>query len=486
MKEKLDNLNFKYKVTLFTFILFLLINALSPISGDDWKSYLVGKKGLLECFNNIDYKDGRIISGILVNFLAYNKIIFDFVFAMLISSFVKICNDLMGTVKTKYMYLYPLIGVLLVSTFMFSYNYTSVTSTVTYTFPVIVFFLYFYNLLKYEEIPKSVFIKLILMAIFICLSSIHIAITFLISNLIYFVINSKKQKNLKYFILLVIELLVVIYSLIKLNNTLIYTDYKVVLGNISYAIENVFSKNIIIIILGAIPINFYLREKLSSHNYGRVVITLFDLILVFSLGYNFFGYSPVNLNLVLSKYNGIFATENWYYIIYFISYIALFSVSMNYYIKNRRLKNILNSFSISSLILIVLLLISPTFDKGNIVFIVFSMIMITCILAKEMNTKVFVKIVKFVSFVLVCYYISMFGIVKYIDYTRTNYIKEQLDAKDTNIEVKANPIYLVWRYNPTEYFQIKDFKNFYEIDDNSSIEVKYFGIFERIEKKVKE
>ena len=37
MKEKIENLNFKYKATLFTFLLFLVISALSPISGSDCK-----------------------------------------------------------------------------------------------------------------------------------------------------------------------------------------------------------------------------------------------------------------------------------------------------------------------------------------------------------------------------------------------------------------------------------------------------------------
>ena len=80
----------------------------------------------------------------------------------------------------------------------------------------------------------------------------------------------------------------------------------------------------------------------------------------------------------------------------------------------------------------------------------------------------------------------MFAIVKYVDSTRSNYIKEQIDAGETNIEVKANPIQLVWRHNPSDMFLVKDFKNYYEIPKEDTIEVKYFGIFEKIEKKVKE
>ena len=485
MKEKIETINFKYKITIFTFILFLIISSLAPISGDDWKSYIIGKEGFIECFKNININDGRIISGFLINFLTYNKLLFDISLAILMSKFVKICNDLMGTVKNKYYYFYPLIGILLVSTFMFSYNYVSITSTVAYTFPTIFIFNYYYLLLKDEELKNSTTIKLILISLFVSLSSIHLAITFFITNLIYFTIYSKKKKiNAKYFILVLLNFIAIIYSLSQIKTNLIYIELNNLPSNISYIIDNVFSKNIVLIILGAIPINLYLSEKLKEHVYGRVVITLFDLILIFSLSYNFFNYIPVNINLILTKYNGIFATENWYYVFYFIVYLVLFVLSINHYITNRKLKLTLNTLMIFSFILMIITLLSPIIDKGNIIFIILVFILITTIFAKEAEIRIYEKLVKTSITLLVIYYISMFGIIKYIDYTRETYINEQLKAGDTNIEIKANPLYLVWRYNP-DYFQSKDFKKYYNISEDKGLEVKYFGIFEKIEKRVK-
>lgn len=485
MKEKLENINFKYKVTTFTFLLFLVIGALSPISGADWKSYVIGKEGLSSSINNIDILDGRIVSGFLINFFSYNKILFDVCFALLMSQFVKICNDIMGSAKTRYLYLYPLIGLLLVSVFTFSYNYISVSTTITYTFPAILFFLYFYILLKNDKLKIPTFIELLIYALFICLSSVHMAIAFFIVNFIYFVIDNKKENHLQHFIILVVSFLSIIFSLALLNNNLFYSDFNDIKNNITLLIDNVFSKNIVLIILGAIPINMFLYEKLKDNTYVRVVITLFDLILIFSLSYNFFNYSPVNLNLVLSKYNGIFATENWYYIFYFITYIVLFIISMNYYIKNRKVKKVFNIFMIASIIMMIFLLISPLFDVGNIILFVLSVLFITCVLAKEMNTKVFVKIVKATIIVLSVYYLSIFAIIKYIDVTRSDYINEQLGYDVPIIEVKANPTYYIWRYNPVDYFQIKDFKEYYNIPNDKSLDVKYFGLFEKVEKRIK-
>ena len=485
MKEKIDNISFKYKVTTFTFLLFLVIGLLSPISGADWKSYVIGKEGLVSSINNINILDGRIISGFLINFFSYNKLLFDICFAIMISQFVKMCNDLMGTVKTRFLFMYPLIGLLLVSVFTFSYNFLSVTTTVTYTFPAIAFFLYFYLIMKDEELKKLSVVKLILYALFICLSSIHLAIMFFIVNFIYFLINDKKSNRVKHFIILVISFISIIFSLSLLDNSLFYSNINSIKDNIPHMIENTFSNNIVLVILGAIPINMYLYEKLKNNVYGRVVITLFDLILVFSLSYNFFNYSPVNLNLVLSKYSGIFATENWYYILYFITYMVLFILSMNYYIKNIRVKKVFNMYMIASIIMMIFLLISPIFDVGNLIIFVFSLLFITCVLAKEMNTKVFVKLVKASIVVLTLYYLSIFAVIKYIDVTRTDYINEQLGYDASNIEVKANPTYMIWRYNPVDYFQIKDFKDYYNIPNDKSIEVKYFGLFEKVEKSIK-
>ena len=486
MKEKIENISFKYKVTTLTFILFLIISALSPISGADWKSYVIGKEGLASSINNINILDGRIISVFLVNFFSYHKILFDISFAILASLFVKMCNDIMGTVKTRYLYLYPLIGLLLVSVFTFSYNYLSVTSTVTYTFPIIVFFMFFYTIIKEDEIKPKTLIKLILFTLFICLSSIHLAIVFFIVNFIYFIINDKKQNRFEYFLLLSISFLLIIISLLLLKNSLFYSDINIIKDNVSNMIYNTFSNNIVLLILGAIPINMYLYEKLKENTYVRVVITLFNLILVFSLSYNFFNYSPVNLNLIISKYNGIFATENWYYIFYYIIYLILYIISMNHFITNKKVKRIFNMFMLGSILMMIFSLISPIFDVGNLVLFMFSLLFITCILAKEANTKVFVKLVKASIVVLCIYYLGLFAIVKYIDVTRTDYINEQLDSDASVIEIKANPTYMIWRYNPVDYFQIKDFKKYYNIPSDRAIEVKYFGIFEQVEKSIKE
>ena len=108
------------------------------------------------------------------------------------------------------------------------------------------------------------------------------------------------------------------------------------------------------------------------------------------------------------------------------------------------------------------------------------------IILQDIEIKIYPKFTILVLTLLVLYYVSMFGVIKYIDETREDYIDEQVESKSKIVEVKANPLYLVWRYNPVNFFQEKDFKLYYDIPEDSQIEVKYFGVFEKIKNKVKE
>ena len=490
MKERIQVIDFKYKISTIAFMFFLLISTLAPLSGNDWANSLIGNGGIKSCIENINIHDGNIISDFLAPFLVQNKFLFGLIFSALMSFFITSCNNIMGYVKNKYFYLFPFIGTLIVSTFMFSYNYVSVSSTVTYTFPAIVVFLYFERLWKKENKTFSIkeILLLSLMAIYISMSSMHIAIPFLIGNIVYYIYSSKTKRinSKKYIAILFIQLLLIILNLYLIEKNILYNNMNIALSNLPKYIDTIFSKNIILILLGAIPINYYLRDKLNGWVYTRLVITMFDLILIFSLAYNFSYYSPVNINLVINKYFGIFATENWYYIFYFIIYMVLFFLSIKRYITNKKTNLYIQNFSIMSLIVSIFLMISPVWDEGNVIFIALFLIMAISVMLKELDIKIYEKTTIAFLVTLLVYYISMFAVVQYIDYTRGEYIKEQLDANHKTIEVKANPIYLVWRYNPTNVFQQKDFKSFYNIPKNNQITVKYFGLFEEIEKKVKE
>ena len=44
---------------------------------------------------------------------------------------------------------------------------------------------------------------------------------------------------------------------------------------------------------------------------------------------------------------------------------------------------------------------------------------------------------------------------------------------------------MIWKYNPVDNSQLEDFKKYYNIPNNCSIDVKHFGIFEKVEKRIR-
>lgn len=298
------------------------------------------------------------------------------------------------------------------------------------------------------------------MAIYISLSSIHLSFIFLLGNIFFFFYFFKKIKESykKYLLIIILQTICFIISMYFVDKTLFYNNIEISLANLSNYIDTIFSKNILLFLLGAIPINYYLNDKLQGNMYKRLLITLFDVILIFSLTYNFFYYSPVNLNLIINKYFGVFAVENWYYIFYFILYICLLFLSILHLIKNIKIKKFLILLFTISFLSSITIFISPIWDEGTNIIVVLFIILAISVLLKEIEIKIYPKLL--ISFVgiLALYYLSLLSITKYIDITREEYIKEQLKYEENTIVVKANPIYLIWRYNPTNIFHKKSLK----------------------------
>ena len=140
---------------------------------------------------------------------------------------------------------------------------------------------------------------------------------------------------------------------------------------------------------------------------------------------------------------------------------------------------------LTGLVTSTLKIFSPDYMDGSNILFIMTFILSLSVVLKEMNVKLDKMFMVLVG-ILCLYYGSMLVMSKYIDDTRNSYIKEQIEAKYTVIEVKSNPLYVVYRHNPITPFQMRDFKKYQGLNDDIKIEVKYFGIFKTIERKVTE
>ena len=487
MKERLKLLNYKYNVITLLFFFILLISILSPLSGNDWSLFSHGKSVL--GIDSLTFNNGGLISDYIARIFVNNKGIFAIFFAFIMSYLYTLLMPLFGKVENKYHYLIPIFLLLILGIETFSYNLISVTGVTCFTIPtilIIIYFLYVYKIGN-EKYTISNYIVLTLLVTYISLSTVHLAIAFLITNVIYYAYRVVTFKDFpkQYVIIIIIQIMLSLTSLVFIDKALLYTSFDIMFNNIPKYINQTFSKNIIIIILGLIPINKYLDEKLGKFSYKRAVIVLFSLVPILSLLYNFFNYSPVNINLVINRYNGVFATENWYFLIYFILYVILYVISILYFIKRKKSRMYILTLLLTGVVVSTFKIFSPDYMDGSNILFVLTFIISLSVVLKEIDIKLN-KLFVIPIAILCVYYITLVGMSRYIDETRDKYVKEQIEAKYTLIEIKSNPLYIIYRHNPVTPFQMRDYRKYIGLSDDIKLEVKYFGIFRSIESKVKD
>ena len=491
MNERLKVLDFKYNVVLGTFVFFLILSLLSPVSGLDWNNYVIGSKGIIYSIKNLDFTFGGLLSGIITSVLSYNKGIFNLISAIVFSLFVKNINDLFGKIDNKFYYLLVPILMLLVSVDTFAYNYTSISGTAAYTFPSIAIFVYFIHIYR-KDVAVDTFnfkdiILFIVLSTYIILSSDFLGFGFILGSILLYIYKMVSLKSFikGYVLIILFQLILCIVNQIIIDKSLLYSSIPLIVNRIPLYIDTVYSKNIVLFILGAIPINHYLSDLFKNFIYKRVIIVIFDLLLIFSLSYNFVYYSPVNVSLVINKYKGMFALENSYFLIYYFIYLILYILTIIKYIGKKTARNYLVLFVVMGAFVSLLTMTSPSYEEGNNILFILSMIASIAILLKNISLKINFKPIKILLCLLIVYNMGIMGMVKYIDVTRTKLINEQLQKYTSVIEVKSCPFYQVYRYNPVTIFQEKDFRKYYGIGNDRTIEVKYFGIFNKIRERVK-
>lgn len=476
MKEKIEIINVKYRITVISFLFFMLIFSISPLSGDVIDEFLLNSN-LFDFFKSND-------SSMLVSFFANNKFIFNLILSGLIAVFIHNVNSLITNIRNKYFYLFILIEILLVSYFTFAYNYMSVRGALLFTVPSILMFLYFINLNKILKKFDRIVLFIILSIIIINLNVV-LGIYFLIGNLLYFYFNKEFDRKTK-LILLGVQLINIL-SVIGLNNidsSFIVNDAIAIRQNISLSIKNLFSNNILLFIIGVIPINYYLKDNLKANMYRRIKLFVFNIPLIFSIFYNFANYIPVNFELILVRYSGVFAVENYYYLGYFLVYIYFLILTINHFVSSNKIRSILNTTQLISLLILIQSIITNDFDYGLNIFIILNLCLTSFILFTEIKIKIYPRLTILATVLLFLYYIVMFSTIRILENKRVNYIDKQIIENKEKIVITGNPFRLLLNMNPSkENYEIV--KKYYKIPDEKKIEVKFVGILEKIEKKVK-
>lgn len=490
------------RVLIVTFILFFIISLLAPITGDDWKNFVIGNYGFLKNIENVWEMyltwEGRIASRFLINLLTPHKLLFNFIFSLLMSFGIYSIHTLMEKASKKEYYLVPLLGLLLVNVSSFASNYTWITGCITYTFPAIMTIIYFTYLLTKKDLSfnfKEVFL-LSFISLIIPMFVENIGVSLVLGNIILFIIYLYKNKKvliplLTFSIVSILSLIFMISSpgsAIRMNTETTFYSLNIfqkIFTNIPNLLTYTFTNNFIITTLMLIPINYFLYKKYKDKKIiYKIIVIIFNLVPIFNIFCNFYQIIPINILLIFDNYEGILLPSNWYFIFYWIIFSILFINSILYIVKDSKKKfNTLFIYFIS-LGSNLVMLISPVWGERVSFLYILGIIIVISILINDMRLKLSFKLLRAILILLGIYYISIYSISCYINYKRTNYIKEQLKEDKEIIEVIGNPFHLVWNYNPTVDGQIKKFKLYYNIPNDKNIVITYTGLFYKIKSDI--
>ena len=127
-------------VSVLAGVFFLVICVLVPVTGDDWRNYLVGEQGLSSIWEDatIMYKtwEGRFVSRLFIDFFAYYKVLWNVVSSVVMAGICYMSLKLINPKRKWFTGIFFVLSMLLVEYTVFMQGYTWIAGNVTYTFVI--------------------------------------------------------------------------------------------------------------------------------------------------------------------------------------------------------------------------------------------------------------------------------------------------------------------------------------------------------------
>lgn len=463
----------KYLPYLIVFTFFLIITTLSPIVGDDWNNYLIGKKGIYKSFTNavLYYNtwEGRFIGRILINILTYNKIIWNIINSFVVTSIIYLIINIMKPKNKKTTFLLLFILFLGINPETFAQTIMWIAGSITYLFVIPLFLLYMKLILSEKYKEKNIIITLFLSILNIIIPMFieHIGVLFVIFNLFILITNYIKNKKIDKILLLYlfISTLSIISMLIspgQLNRIKIdhstYSTLNIfqkINHNIPVFLEFTYLYNPLTIITTSIA-NIILINKIKTKKIPLLIyITIIPLILELLYIFN-----TINLS-------------NFFIILYFISY-TIINIILIKKIYNNKNKNYILLFITLGFLANIIMLISPVWGPrtafATYLFITSAYIMIIDNYIKENNT-IKAILIEIICILIPIYIILYINIYKY-EISLNKSIKKQLKDNNQTIEIKKVPKFIKTYVNLNTEYHINLLKKYYKIPKDKTLKIK--------------
>ena len=476
---------------IFTFVLFLIIGFLIPLTGDDWNN-VIGHEGNFQIMiNSAKYNyitfEGRFFSRIFDFIFCYYKYIWVIVNALgmtfIYYCIVKITNNK----KSSYLPVLILEALLLVDEETFSQVYVWVTGNTTYFMPVIFMFIILfikrdtfnkinvkYNKLLYVILPLLSF----MFSMFVEPATVALLSVFILI-IIYEFIKEKKFDWLLIicFIFSLIGFLLMIKSpgtINRSNDMNAFSNLSIIekiIKTFPRQINYVFIKNSFLILITVFVFDTIIIKSIKG-KIKWLLVTFISSLSLLTAGINFLNtlkeYHFFGLKEILN-YN------NPFIIIYWVIFIILCIFIVCKYAKEDNKK--IMFFFLIALINNAAMLISPL-AAGRTSFISTIMLYICIfILLSNINLKILSnKKIIYLNKVLCCLisviFILYFSYCFYLNKQKENYIIKQKNEGKKEIEVIMLPGRYLWNANPWDEWHAYTFKVYYKINHEYKLKIK--------------
>ena len=453
------------------FAFFLLIMFLSPISGDDWGNYLVGKQGVRHMIGNAIGMyfswEGRFISRLLINLFTYNKWIWNIFNSLIIVSIIYIINKICNFKNKKTMFLLVPLVILFMNLYSFSQVIVWIAGNITYLFVIPLLLYYIYVLYKNNDFSKLNMFTLVILNIVIPMFVEHMAVILILINIIFIIIDFLKNKsvNIKLVIFLIVSIISFLTMFLSPGNA-----FRNSIENTYFNSLNIFGKiryNIPSFIYYTYIINYFLIILMFVGNYLIIKNKLNNIFFKFIL----YIFELLSIILVIKFIlNNQFSGNNIFTIIFFLLYSIISFILL---IKSS--KNVKSDLAILFFFIGIcsngVMLLSPTWGyRTSFATYLFMSISYLIIIDR------YIKENKFMNYcIVICNVISMllyitFYVSVHLQYNY-NYekIKQGIKFGNDSIEIVSYPSFAPCNINPTNDYHMKKFKEYYGINKDSNV-----------------
>lgn len=470
------------------FFFFLTIFFLSPISGDDWGNYLVGKTGLYHSIGNAVGMyfswEGRLVSRIFINILTYNKWLWNIINSFLLTTLVYIIVKIVNTKHKKEIYILSFLIIMLMNIYTFSQTVTWLAGNITYLFPLVIFLIYYYLIEKKEQTKITRIIN-ILINIVLPMFVEHMAIVLICYNIFILVYEYIKTKSINKYKVIYLVMSILVTGIMLLSPG---TRYRALTENVEFNNLNIFQKvitnipnfiyytlivNYFLMFLLTVTNNLLIKDKIKN-KYLKILLMLYNSVI---------GIGTVVIYLLSNvNINNLSFLINQYNIIVIINYIIYLLLTM--YLHYKYSKNIY--LFIISLLGNGVMLVSPTWGFRTSLFTYIGLsICCLIILDKYLKNKKIIYISEIITgiFLIITYeilYINVFKCQKHLEKA----IENQLKTNQEIIEIEYFPSFINCNINPSNPYHTEKFKEYYNIPKDKQIILKennwkYYIIYQK-------